>query len=103
MSLSDTISEDTYIVKSGDTLYAIAKKNGISVDELKKYNNLNSNSLSIGQVLKIPNKSNNTYTVKKGDTLYNIAKSNNVSVDDLMSLNNLNNTNLTIGQTLIIP
>ena len=100
---SDTISEDTYIVKSGDTLYAIAKKNGISVDELKKYNNLNSNSLSIGQVLKIPNKSNNTYTVKKGDTLYNIAKSNNVSVDDLMSLNNLNNTNLTIGQTLIIP
>ena len=100
---SDTISEDTYIVKSGDTLYAIAKKNGISVDELKKYNNLNSNSLSIGQVLKIPNKSNNTYTVKKGDTLYNIAKSNNVSVDDLMSLNNLNNTNLSIGQTLIIP
>ena len=100
---SDTISEDTYIVQSGDTLYAIAKKNGISVDELKKYNNLNSNSLSVGQVLKIPNKSNNTYTVKKGDTLYNIAKSNNVSVDDLMSLNNLNNTNLSIGQTLIIP
>ena len=100
---SDTMSEDTYIVQSGDTLYAIARKYGVSVDELKKYNNLSSNTLSIGQVLKIPNKSNNTYTVKKGDTLYNIAKSNNVSVDDLMSLNNLNNTNLSIGQTLIIP
>lgn len=100
---SDTTSEDTYVVKSGDTLYAIARKYGVSVDEIKKYNNLTTNSLSIGQVLKIPGMKNNTYIVKSGDTLYAIAKKNNVSLNDLMSLNNLNNTTLSIGQNLIIP
>lgn len=100
---SDTISEDSYVVKSGDTLYAISKKYGVTVDELKKYNNLTSNSLSIGQVLKIPSKVVNTYIVKSGDTLYAIAKKNNISVNELMTLNNLNSTNLSIGQTLIIP
>lgn len=100
---SDTISDDSYVVKAGDTLYAIAKKYGVSVDELKKHNNLTSNSLSIGQVLKIPSNVSNTYVVKSGDTLYAIAKKNNMSVNELMTLNNLNNTNLSIGQTLIIP
>lgn len=100
---SDTISEDSYVVKGGDTLYAISKKYGITVDELKKYNNLTSNSLSVGQVLKIPGNVSNNYIVKSGDTLYSIAKKNNVSVNELMSINNLNSTNLSIGQNLIIP
>ena len=38
-----------YIVKSGDSLWNISKKYGISVDELKAENNLKSNTLSIGQ------------------------------------------------------
>ena len=43
-----------YVVKKGDSLYSIANKNNITVDELKKINNLTSNMLSIGQVLKLP-------------------------------------------------
>ena len=45
--------KDTYIVKSGDTLWSIAKKNNLSVDNLKKYNNLKSNLLFVGQTLKL--------------------------------------------------
>ncbi|MGN0966635.1 MAG: LysM peptidoglycan-binding domain-containing protein [Candidatus Coprovivens sp.] len=97
------VINDTYTVKKGDTLYGIAKKFGLSVDELKNYNNLKSNSLSIGQKINIPSNEKNTYVVKSGDTLYNIAKSNGVSVSDLMSLNNLNNSNLSIGQVLVLP
>jgi N-acetylmuramoyl-L-alanine amidase len=97
------VINDTYIVKKGDTLYGIAKKYGLSVDELKKYNNLNSSSLSIGQKIKIPSNEKNSYVVKSGDTLYKIAKNNGISVSDLMSLNNLNNSNLSIGQVLVLP
>ena len=100
----DTVSnENTYIVKAGDTLYGIARKYGVSVDDLKDYNGLKSNSLSIGQVIKIPSKDSKKYIVKSGDTLYKIAKNNNISVDELMSLNNLNNSNLSVGQVLILP
>ncbi len=50
-----TRSYDSYTVQKGDTLYRIAKVNGITVDELKSLNNLSSASvLKVGQVLKIP-------------------------------------------------
>lgn len=44
----------TYTVKSGDTLYGIAKQFGVTVTALKSFNNLTSNTLHVGQVLKIP-------------------------------------------------
>ena len=44
-----------YIVQSGDSLYSIAKRNNISVAEIKEINNLTSNLLSIGQRLILPN------------------------------------------------
>lgn len=47
------IGETTYTVKSGDSLYSVAKKFNTSVDSLKKKNGLGSTMLSIGQVLKI--------------------------------------------------
>jgi len=103
---SDT-SDITYIVKSGDNLYAIARRYNVTVDAIKRANNLTSNLLNVGQRLIIPlpsiESSNNTYVVKKGDTLYSIANKYNVSVDNLKNTNNLNNNNLSIGQTLIIP
>lgn len=98
-------SSSSYIVKSGDTLWSIAKNNGITVEKLKEINNLNSNLLTIGQVLKLNSGEgvNNKYIVKSGDTLYGIAKKNGISVDDLKKENNLSSNVLKIGQVLIIP
>lgn len=97
-----------HTVVKGESLYSIAKKYGVTVDELKNANNLLNNSLSIGQILKIPDKqtneeNNNIYIVKSGDSLYSIAKKFNTSVDILKELNNLNTTSLSIGQVLKLP
>ena len=94
-----------YVVKKGDTLYGISKMYNVSVDDIKKYNGLTSNDLSIGKVLKIPNTLNvyDSYTVKRGDTLYSIARKYNTTVDNLRRLNNLNNDSLSIGQVILLP
>lgn len=95
-----------YIVKKGDSLYSIARRNNMTVDELKSLNNLTSNILSIGQKLIISSGSNvpnNVYVVKKGDTLWSIANNFNVSVNDLKKINNKSNNSLSIGEKLIIP
>ena len=100
--------QEEYVVQKGDTLWNIAKKLDTTVDELKKLNNLNSNLLYIGQVLKVPSyntttDTNVTYVVKKGDTLYSIASSNNTTVNSLKEINNLKNDSLSIGQLIKIP
>ena len=112
---TETISEEqkedyiTYKVVSGDSLYSIAKKYNTNVDTIKSLNNLTSNILSIGQILKIPIESTSStenyfvYRVVSGDSLYSIAKKYNTSVDAIKSLNNLTSNLLSIGQTLKIP
>ncbi len=97
-----------YIVKAGDSLYKIASLYQTSVNAIKELNNLTSNNLSIGQVLKIPsyNQTNNTYktyTVVSGDSLYRIANKFNISVQAIKDLNNLTSNLLSIGQVLKIP
>ncbi len=97
---------NTYVVQKGDTLYGLANKFGVSVDSLKSLNNLTSNNLSIGQVLKIPGSDSSatiTYTVKKGDTLYGIARTYNTTVDEIKRLNNLTTNTLSLNQKLILP
>ena len=100
--------KEEYIVQKGDTLWNISKKLDTTVDELKKLNNLNSNLLYIGQVLKVPSfmtveDSNIIYVVKSGDSLYNIAKLYNTTVNDIKSFNNLASEKLSIGQIIKIP
>lgn len=101
----EPISNLEYVVKKGDTLYGISKMYNVSVDDIKKYNGLISNDLSIGKVLKIPNTLNvyDSYTVKRGDTLYSIARKYNTTVDNLRRLNNLNSDSLSIGQVILLP
>lgn len=109
---SALLPESTYIVKKGDSLYSIANKYNTTVDELKRINNLTSNILSIGQILKLPSdkvsdveKEENTisYTVQKGDSLYSIARKYSTTIDKIKDLNNLTTNLLSIGQVLLIP
>ncbi len=101
-SSSSNNSGSTYTVKAGDSLWNIANKYGITVDELKNLNNLTSNTLSIGQILKVPS-GGNTYTVKSGDSLWSIANRYGTTVDTLKSLNGLTSNTLSIGQVLRLP
>lgn len=110
VSYSPANMEGYYIVKKGDSLWSIASKNNTTVDNIKKLNNLSSNNLSVGQVLKLSYdtenediKESNIYTVKKGDSLWLIANKYGTTVDELKNANNLKSNTLSIGQTLIIP
>lgn len=91
-----------YTVKKGDNLYEIAKKYNTTVEEIKDINNLNTNNLTIGQILLIPENNIVTYTVQTGDTLYGIAKQFGTSVSDIKKINNLTDDLVIPGDTLKI-
>ena len=96
-------SGNYYVVQSGDSLWKIANKYGITVDELKSLNGLTSNNLSVGQILEVPGgSSSGTYTVKSGDSLWKIANQYGLTVAELKNLNGLTSDNLSIGQVLKI-
>ncbi len=95
-----------YIVLNNDTLYSIAKKYNVSIDTIKSLNNLYTNLIIPGQVLKIPTSSSENYieyTVKNNDTLYSIAKRYNTTVNNIKLLNNLTSNFLSVGMLLKIP
>ncbi|WP_141993011.1 C40 family peptidase [Bacillus sp. B4EP4a] len=106
-------SNATYKVKSGDTLDKIARVNNMTVKQLKSKNNLTSNLIFPGQVLKVntlnnytsSNNSKNTtevYVVKLGDTFSTISKRYNLSLSALLKMNpNISNSNrIRIGQSI---
>ena len=98
---------DIYTIAPGDSLYSIANKYNITVNDLIDFNGLPTTILTIGETIRIPkdkvNVKENVYTVKPGDTLYRIANTYDVSVNDLIVANNLTSNILSIGQKLIIP
>ena len=92
------IDSNYYTVKSGDSLWSISRKFGVSVSELKEANNLSSNLLSIGQNLiipgKVPEKESDEYAVQKGDTLLGISRKLDVDYKELIQKNDITNPNL---------
>lgn len=108
------------IVKKGDSLERIAKANGSSVLDIKQVNQLKTERLAIGQVLKVPVGSAKKeepeilppkpgdpeyYVVKSGDSPWKIAKNMGIKMEDLLELNNLNEEkarNLKIGDKIRI-
>ena len=98
-----------YTVKAGDSLYKIANAYNTTVNAIMNVNNLTSNALQVGQVLKIPTTVNEetkdyiNYTVKSGDSLYKIANTYNTTIDAIKKINNLTSNNLQINQVLKIP
>ncbi|MFZ2435579.1 MAG: LysM peptidoglycan-binding domain-containing protein, partial [Trichococcus flocculiformis] len=114
--------EAFHVVQPGDTLYAIAKKYGISLVDLLTLNKLTSNMIYVGDRLVLPDsvivEGNNPdedtdeekapttptseYTVVVGDTLYKIAAANGLTVGELKSLNALTSDVIVPGQTLLV-
>ncbi|EIQ00079.1 LysM repeat-containing protein [Opitutaceae bacterium TAV1] len=113
----------SYTVVSGDTLGAIARKQGVKLAALRSANNLRGDNLRVGQVLTIPPATTTpvaessassapsggsgatiTYTVKSGDTLGAIAKQHGVKVGAIAAANNITDPKkLRVGQELKIP
>jgi membrane-bound lytic murein transglycosylase D len=87
----------THVVKSGDSLWIIAKLYNTTTKEIQQENNLPSTDLSIGQVLKIPGREKvvkpsnglKTYRVKRGDSPYRIALAHNMPLEHFLRLNDL--------------
>lgn len=119
--------QKTYTVKQGDTFYSISKTLDVTVAELKQWNEITGNELTISQELiyfvqtstpelpetTIPEDTtslittssvtpNTYYIVKSGDSLYKIARENDMTVQQLRDLNNLSSDNLRIGQQLAV-
>ncbi|QDO95649.1 LysM peptidoglycan-binding domain-containing protein [Formosa sediminum] len=120
--LIDSETKTRYTVKSGDYLGKIARKYNVRVSQIKQWNGLRSNNLSIGQRLTIyprnasviPKKvmpkpttstvqtsGGHTYVVKKGDSLWSIAqKHSGISVENIKEWNDISGTSLKPGMTL---
>lgn len=125
---SDTVHE----VQTGDTLYSISKKYGVSVNDIQDANGFSDNGIKVGQKIKIPVKgadsssvaakaptanstvpaassktaaaSDGTYVVQKGETWFGISKKYGISVADLQKLNGVGNeSSLKVGQKIKVP
>jgi len=116
-SSAEVIPAASYTVQRGDSLWSIAKKNGISIGELASANNIKSNAtLQIGQKLLVPSKSlapteggaatatgTKGYIVKSGDTLSTIATRHGTTIAAIRAANSLRGDMVRVGQELRIP
>jgi membrane-bound lytic murein transglycosylase D len=110
---------DFYIVQQGDNLSSIAKKYNVSIDELKEWNNLQSNSIQLESKIKVADikidkeekeeapaprteVKNVEYIVQKGDNLGTIARKNGVAVSDIKTWNDLSDDNVQLGAKIIV-
>jgi LysM repeat protein len=114
-------SQDKIIhsVSSGESLFSISQKYEVNTNDIKRWNNLRSNTLSIGQKLTLyldpekaaeinqrkmvmENNGKKIHVVSQGETLYSIANAYNISVSDLKEWNRLESNIIGIGQELIV-
>lgn len=100
---SDT---STYLVTNGDTLYNVAKRNGMTVQSLKQLNQMQSDVIKTGQKLRVsgttPPTSSLSHTVQAGDTLYNIANRYGMIVSQLKASNQKTSNKIRLGEQLSV-
>lgn len=113
--VADTTSE--YVIKNGDSLWKLAVQFGSTVNELKQWNNLSTDSIYVGQKLKVagltvpvvatpqptvttPTSTTTEYTIQSGDTVGRIAAQFDMTVSSLKKLNNLSSDLIYAGQKI---
>jgi LysM repeat protein len=116
-----------YAIKSGDTLFTIARKYHTTIKEVLEANGMERNSLiRIGQLLKVPTntyfpeeikkakekeialknrtKGQTEYTIEKGDTLFIVARKHHTTINEVLEANGMErNAMIRIGQVLKVP
>lgn len=101
----------TYTVRRGDFLGRVAQKHGVTVSQIKRWNNLRSNNIKVGQRLKIMSRgqamasatsTSKTYKVRNGDSLWEISKKHGLSINELRKLNPEKSKALQPGMTLVL-
>jgi spore germination cell wall hydrolase CwlJ-like protein len=100
LALAIPVCASSYTVVSNDSIYTISQTFNTSITKIKTDNNLSSNTIYPGQLLKVPAVD---YTVKSGDSLYLIAKRAGISLLSLRKANNKWDDAIYIGQKLILP
>ncbi|MCR6108363.1 LysM peptidoglycan-binding domain-containing protein [Salipaludibacillus agaradhaerens] len=101
-----TATERTYNVQQGDTLYSLAQRYQVTVEQLKNINGLTSDLIYTGSQLTVPGEyvtRGKAINIKKGDTLYSIARRYGLTVEDLQLANSLKSDRINEGQKLIVP
>ena len=116
-SVLNVQAQDVYIVKSGDTLFSVARAHNLTLDKIKSLNQLESGSIQVGQRLVVsettvpastaPVSTNSdivgVHAVEAGETLYSIAARYNTTVDTLLILNAVDSAYLATGQPISLP
>lgn len=119
---SATTSGNTYTVVSGDSVWSIANKHGISMDQFRSLNNIKNDFVYPGQKVVVSGgsstntsstttvstastasqSSGGTYTVAAGDSVWSIANKHGISMDQFRSLNNIKNDYVYPGQKVVV-
>ncbi|MDH5365665.1 MAG: LysM peptidoglycan-binding domain-containing protein [Cyclobacteriaceae bacterium] len=113
---NENTKDRIHIVKEKETFYSISKMYNVTVEDIKKWNKRSSNSLDVGEKLKIRNSGKKegssidssaligkkVHIVKKKETLYAISRQYGVSTEDLMKWNKMSSNVLSVGQKLIV-
>jgi membrane-bound lytic murein transglycosylase D len=110
-SSAELIKVKIHTVAEGESLWSIAKKYDLKMDDLLRWNELeNPDQISIGQNIEVKapileassGKELNTHTVQQGETLYGISRLYNMTLDEIMDLNHMNSPDLKEGSVLTV-
>ena len=92
-------------VERGDSLWEYAQDYNTSVSEIKNLNELTSNTIYVGQTIKLPTNESEVstvHTVERGDYLYKIGEKYGVDYHDIIKWNDLKTNYLYVGQKLVV-